>query len=577
MSKFNLKFCKEIWKIARGFWQSEEKWYARMLLVVIIGLQLLDVYILVRYNEWQNNFYNTIQNLDSGAFFSALAFWPVFTLLFLIIEINKLYLQQLLEVKWRCWLTNHYLEDWLQQRTYYLLQMFDNHTDNPDQRVSEDLRLFVSSVLSLSLGLLRAVVSLCSFTVVLWELSGVMVISLGQQQFGIQGYMVWVAILYAIAGSWLTAIIGKPLIELSYAQQRYEADFRFSLIRMREHSEGIAFYKGEQREHALLTKSFTRVLENFRGLMLSQKKLSWITLLHWRLSFLFPYLVAVPRIFSGQMQLGGLFQTATAFTQVELALSFFIRKYYSRTDASLAELQAVVSRLRSFSNSMEQIRNTAYNKSIKISYISGPTLVVKDLNVELPNGELLLKNLQLDIEAGERLLITGASGSGKSTLMKTLAGIWPLGQGTIHIPEDQNLLFLPQRPYIPMGTLREILAYPQEGERFIDQRLHEVMVMCRLGELIAHLEKEANWSHVLSLGEQQRIALARAILQRPQWLFLDEATSALDEATELALYRVLHEELKESAIISIGHRSTLDMYHKIKLCIGNLGAWRLAA
>ncbi|MBP2636207.1 MAG: yddA [Firmicutes bacterium] len=570
-------FLRGIWRISRGYWQSEEKWYARMLLTVIVGLQLLDIYVLVKYNAWQNTFYNTIQNLDKSGFLTYLGYWPVFTVVFLVIEIYKLYLLQQLEIKWRSWLTNHYLSDWLNKRTYYLMQIIDNSTDNPDQRISEDLRLFVFSTLELLLGFIRAVVSLCSFAVILWNLSGTMEISLGLQQVSIHGYMVWVAVVYAFAGSLLTAIVGNSLVGLDYAKQRYEADFRFSMMRLRENSECIAFFHGEQRELDNFNNSFTKIIDNFRGIMVRQKKLSWVTLLHWRLTFIFPYLVCAPRLFSGQMQLGGLMQTASAFTQVELALSFFIRNYFSLTEASLAELQAVVNRLTSFMDHMDQIQEIAKKKSIKICHTPAPEFLITGLDVSLPNGELLLKKLELQIQAGDKLLITGASGTGKSTLMKALAGIWPFGQGSIHIPLNQKLLFLPQKPYLPLGTLHDAIIYPCAANFVTDEKIQEIMIMCKLGHLIPRLYQTENWAQILSLGEQQRVAIARVILQRPEWLFLDETTSALDELTEKAMYLLLLEQLPKATVISVGHRSTLTEYHKLILNIEKTGVWKLAA
>ncbi|WP_094606672.1 Vitamin B12 transport ATP-binding protein BacA [Sporomusa silvacetica DSM 10669] len=577
MQKFGASFLKGIWKLSQGYWHSEEKWYARMLLSSIVGLQLLDVFVLVKYNTWQNAFYNTIQNLDKTGFLTYLGYWPVFTVVFLVIEIYKLYLLQLLEIKWRSWLTDHYLTDWLQKRTYYLLQIVDTSADNPDQRISEDLRLFVSSTLNLSLGFLRAVVSLCSFVVILWNLSGSMEIILGEQQFSIPGYMVWIGIVYAFAGSFLTAIVGNSLVGLDYAKQRYEADFRFSMIRLRENSEGVAFYHGEQREQANFNHCFTKIIDNFRGIMACQKNLSWVTLLHWRLTFIFPYLVCAPHLFSGQMQLGGLMQTASAFTQVELALSFFIRNYFSLTDASLAQLQAVVNRLTNFIDTMNRIQGVAEKKSIKVNYTEEQTVTVAGLDVRLPDGKLLLTNLGIQIHAGDTLLITGYSGCGKSTLMRALAGIWPFGQGTINMPQNQRVLFLPQRPYLPLGTLREVLVYPEAADASSDEKLREFMSLCKLEYLADQLDNTENWSQMLSLGEQQKVAFARVMLQRPQWLFLDEATSALDESTEQLMYKLLQEHLEDTAVISIGHRGTLDKYHKMKLSIGNTGSWQIAA
>nr|WP_092072793.1 ABC transporter ATP-binding protein/permease [Dendrosporobacter quercicolus]NSL48885.1 ABC transporter ATP-binding protein/permease [Dendrosporobacter quercicolus DSM 1736]SDM50023.1 putative ATP-binding cassette transporter [Dendrosporobacter quercicolus] len=572
-----LNFFRLAWKISRGFWKSEGKWYARLLAVTVIALQMLNVYVMVQYNMWQNQFYSTIQEMNSARFFHLFLYWPVFTLIFLVVDVNKLYLQQMLEVRWRTWLTNYYLQEWLSKRTYYLMQILDYGTDNPDQRISEDVRLFVSYLLELSFGLFRSTLTLASFIVVLWNLSGVVDLTVGPYEISIHGYMVWVAILYAVAGSWLTAVVGNSLIRLNFVQQRYEADFRFSLIRLRENGEGIAFYNGEHRERASFTKRFQFIIENFRDLMSGQRKLSYVTLLHWRLSFLLPYLISVPRIFEGKMQLGGLFQTATAFTQVEQSLSFFIDKFYSMNEASLAELQAVTQRLSSFAENIGSMHETAIRNSITISHTPGGLLGIAGLSVELPTGEVLLKNLELEVRAGDSLLITGASGSGKSTLMKTLAGIWPFGQGQIRIPEGESMLFLPQKPYLPLGTIREILAYPAASGFFTEQKLREIMAMCKLGEFMDRLDENGNWSQILSLGEQQRIAFGRAILHRPQWLFLDEATSALDEQTEMAMHRLLHEQLSGSTIISVGHRSTLLEYHDRILNITEAGSWKLSA
>lgn len=572
-----LNFFRLAWKISRGFWKSEGKWYARLLAVTVIALQMLNVYVMVQYNMWQNQFYSTIQEMNSARFFHLFLYWPVFTLIFLVVDVNKLYLQQMLEVRWRTWLTNYYLQEWLSKRTYYLMQILDYGTDNPDQRISEDVRLFVSYLLELSFGLFRSTLTLASFIVVLWNLSGVVDLTVGSYEISIHGYMVWVAILYAVAGSWLTAVVGNSLIRLNFVQQRYEADFRFSLIRLRENGEGIAFYNGEHRERASFTKRFQFIIENFRDLMSGQRKLSYVTLLHWRLSFLLPYLISVPRIFEGKMQLGGLFQTATAFTQVEQSLSFFIDKFYSMNEASLAELQAVTQRLSSFAENIGSMHETAIRNSITISHTPGGLLGIAGLSVELPTGEVLLKNLELEVQAGDSLLITGASGSGKSTLMKTLAGIWPFGQGQIRIPEGESMLFLPQKPYLPLGTIREILAYPAASGFFTEQKLGEIMAMCKLGEFMDRLDENGNWSQILSLGEQQRIAFARAILHRPQWLFLDEATSALDEQTEMAIHRLLHEQLPGSTIISVGHRSTLLEYHDRILNITVAGSWKVSA
>jgi vitamin B12/bleomycin/antimicrobial peptide transport system ATP-binding/permease protein len=475
-----------------------------------------------------------------------------------------------LEIKWRSWMTEHYLDNWLNKQNYYRLQLLNNSTDNPDQRISEDIKMFVSSTLTLSLGVLKATVTLFSFIVILWGLSGSLALPFGHSKIMIPGYMVWAAIGYAVIGTWITSKIGRPLVGLNFDQQRYEADFRFSLVRLRENSESIAFYRGEQQEQANFADRFKKVFGNFRALMLRQKKLTWFTSGYSQIAIIFPFLVAAPRFFSKQIQLGGLVQTASAFGKVQDALSFFVDSY-----SSLAEWQAVINRLEGFSNNIELVRNSSENSLIQVTYSSAPSLIVSGLQVDLPNGSSLLDNLEFSLNKGDTLLIAGPSGSGKSTLMRTLAGIWPFAKGCISIPQGESVLFLPQKPYLPLGTLRDTLLYPHGAGWVSDEPLKEVMTLCKLNELLDKLDSVEDWSHLLSLGEQQRIAFARVLLQRPKWLFLDEATSALDEPTECAMYRLLQEQLQDSAIISVGHRHTLLDYHRMRLHIDGMGKWSL--
>ncbi|MEG6585294.1 ABC transporter ATP-binding protein/permease [Dendrosporobacter sp. 1207_IL3150] len=570
MQTFSRSFFRETWNLTKTYWNSDEKWRARMLLAVIVTLNLGHVYILVLLNEWNNRFYNSLQNYDKDGFFSLLGEFSILAAIFIVVAVYELYLQQMLEIRWRRWLTGQYLNNWLKNRTYYRMQLLDNATDNPDQRISEDLRLFVTLTLRLSLGLLKATVTLVSFIFILWKLSGSFTVPLGSLQITIPGYMVWVAIVYSLIGTWLTAKIGRPLIGLNYNQQRYEADFRFSLVRLRENSESIAFYGGERQEEENFNNRFKRVFENFREVMLRQKKLTWFTSGYSQIAIIFPILVAAPRYFSGQIQLGGLIQTSSAFGRVQDALSFFVESY-----TILAEWQAVINRLLGFVDNIDRVRSMAEQETISVQGTLNPTFSVVGLGVGLPNGQRLLDKLDLKLAAGDSLLITGPSGCGKSTLMRTMAGIWPFGQGSIHIPEGHNMLFLPQKSYLPLGTLRDVLLYPGSLGVVSDDKIKEVMNMCRLNDFIGKLDVVDNWSHVLSLGEQQRIAFARAMLQKPKWLFLDEATSALDETTERLLYKHIKNELRDSSVISIGHRNTLTSYHKMKLSLDGTGKWNL--
>lgn len=568
MAGINLSFIKNCWGLARGYWHSEEKWRAWGLTAVIVTLNLAYVYILVLINKWYNRFYNALQNFDREEFFSALLEFSVLAGIFIIVAVYQLYLQQMLEIKWRRWMTDRYLDRWLTKRTYYRLQLIDNNTDNPDQRISEDLRLFTNYTLRLSLGLLKALVTLISFIAILWQLSGTLTIPVGGTELTISGYMVWVAILYAVVGTWLTHKIGKPLTKLNFDQQRYEADFRFSLVRLRENSESIAFYGGESREGQSFRTRFSSVLENFWQIMKRQKQLTWFTSGYGQIAIIFPILVAAPRYFAKEIQLGGLLQTSSAFGKVQDALSFFVESY-----TLLAEWKSVVDRLTGFVSNMEKV-NALADAGAAIHQTPAQTLSVSGLNIHLPDGRQLLSKLNLSLAAGDSLLVTGPSGSGKSTLLRALAGLWPYAQGDITVPEGQHSLFLPQKSYLPLGRLREVLLYP--GLRQVsDEEIYTAMSLCKLDMLKGQLDKVEEWSHVLSLGEQQRIAFARALIHKPEWLFLDEATSALDEPTERVLYKLLRERLQDTALISVGHRGTLTSYHKKKLTLDGAGCWSM--
>lgn len=444
---------------------------------------------------------------------------------------------------------------------YYRLQL-TGETDNPDQRIAEDLKLFVQYTLALSIGFMKAVVTLVSFVFILWQLSGTFTIPL--VEITIPGYMVFIALLYAAVGTYLTQKIGRPLIRQNFDQQRYEADFRYSLIRLRENCESIAFYRGEAPEGEVFKKRFTNVVDNFWQIMKRQKKLTWFTSGYAQIAIIFPIIIAAPRYFGGQMQLGGLLQTVNAFGKVQDALSFFIDNY-----TVFAEWRAVIARLEGFAHHMDEIESVRDAKTVRV----GERVETEDLTVALPDGTVLADKINIKIDAGETVLVTGASGAGKSTLLRTLAGIWPYGTGTITRP-DRAVLFLPQRPYLPLGTLRQALVYPNTSASITDRELTDILRECRLHELASRLDEFADWTQILSLGEQQRIAFARVLIARPQWLFLDEATAALDEDTENCLYTLVRDRLSHTAIISVGHRSTLMAFHDKNLHLAN-GSWTM--
>lgn len=564
-------FFRDCWQLVRGYWASEEKWRAWGLTAVIITLNLAHVFVLVLLNKWNNRFYNALQDFNKEEFFSALGEFSLLAGIFIVVAVYELYLQQMLEIKWRRWMTKKYLNNWLANRTYYRLQLVDNNTDNPDQRISEDLRLFTNYTLRLSLGLLKALVTLVSFIAILWELSGTLTLPIGGIVLEISGYMVWVAILYALIGTWLTHKIGKPLTKLNFDQQRYEADFRFSLVRLRENSESIAFYGGENREGQSFMERFNHVLGNFWEIMKRQKQLTWFTSGYAQIAIIFPILVAAPRYFAKEIQLGGLLQTSSAFGRVQDSLSFFIESY-----PLLAEWKSVVDRLTGFTGNMKKVGELS-GSGAAISQASDQTLAVSGLNIKLPDGRSLLSELNLSLAVGESLLIAGPSGSGKSTLLRALSGLWPYAQGDISLPKNQTFLFLPQKSYLPLGTLREVVLYPGTKQDVSDEEIYAAMSLCKLDWLKGQLDKVEEWSHVLSLGEQQRIAFARALIHKPEWLFMDEATSALDEPTERALYMLISQRLHNTAMISVGHRGTLNSYHKKKLTLDGNGCWSMLA
>ena len=568
MATFKKAFFQGLWKLAKDYWQSEEKWKAYGLLIVVALLNFFGVYILILINEWYNSFYNALQEYNQVAFWDLVAKFLLLALIYIFSAVYALYLRQMLEINWRNWMTKHYLSRWLQVQTYYKMQVVSDNTDNPDQRISEDIKLFTNLTLQLLMGFLKQLAILVAFVVVLWRLSGEFNVVIAGQNVTIYGYMVWLSLIYAVIGTWLTAKIGKPLIQLNYNQQRYEADFRFDMVRLRENSESIAFYGGEEIENNIFKAKFAHIFNNFRALMRYQKRLTWFTNGYGQLAVIFPLLLGAPRYFSGKIQLGGLMQIASAFGRVQDALSFFVDSY-----ATLAEWVAVVKRITDFSDNMEQ--TLQLQSKISFENNKNDNLLIDKMEVQLPQGNVLIKDLNLNIKQGDKLLITGASGCGKSTFLRTLAGLWPFGTGLVQLREGDKKIFLPQKPYLPLGSLQSALAYPQAELDLTVKEFEEVLIKCSLSHLSAKLTESDDWSRILSLGEQQRIAFARTLLYKPQWIFLDEATSALDEQTEETMYELLAKELPDSAVISIGHRNTLRKYHQYNLQIDNTGQWIL--
>jgi putative ATP-binding cassette transporter len=575
------EFLRDAWRLARPYFtRSGERRSAWALLAAVIAMRLVLVGMEVVLSFWNNAFFTSLQEKDWNSFINLLLFWKVteggwilpgfcgVAVVYIVIAVYRIYLTQWLQIRWRRWMTRHFLDEWLADRAYYRISLIapsDERSalgiENPDQRIAEDLRAFIGDgvagvrgILFLGIDLLSNVVSLVSFIAILWSLSGPLTV-LG---FTIQGYMVWVALIYAIAGTVATHYVGRPLVLLNFRKQRVEADFRFSLVRLRENTEGVALSRGEEEEKRGLLVRFEALAVNWWELMQRYKLLTALTAGYGQVASVFPIVVAAPRYFAGLVPLGALTQTAGAFGQVQGAMSWFVDSY-----ADIASWRATVERLATFYRAIEAARGAA-GEGVHLTSGTGPGYSLQHATLALPDGAALLQDADLTLRPGESVVISGRSGSGKSTLFRALAGIWPFGRGEVRRPAG-GTLFLPQRPYIPLGTLRHVVSYPAPADAYTEASVREVLDAVGLGALAGRLDEEASWGQQLSGGEQQRLALARALLARPDWLFLDEATASLDPEGEVSLYRLLRERLPATTIISIAHRPAVGEFHDRRL------------
>ncbi|WP_339528947.1 ABC transporter ATP-binding protein/permease [Pseudomonas mucidolens] len=552
------RFFRRVWQMVAPYWRSEEKARAWGLLLAVIALSLFSVAISVWINHWYKDFYNALEKKDTAAFWQLIGYFAMIAVVAILGAVYRLYLTQMLTIRWRAWLTEKHFARWLGAKNYYQLEQ-GGYTDNPDQRISEDINSFTSNTLGLGLGLLRNVVSLVSFSIILWGVSG----SIEVYGFSIPGYMFWCALVYAAVGSGLTHLIGRRLIGLSNQQQRFEADLRFSMVRIRENAESIALYNGEPNEHQRLSERFGKVWHNFWDIMKVSKRLTFFTAGYSQIAIIFPFIVAAPRYFSGTIELGELMQINSAFGNVQENFSWFISAY-----SDLAGWRATCDRLLSFQQAMRDNERRA--PAIEVQ-VQGGELVMHDLGLDLADGRQLLGAANLTVQPGQRLMLGGRSGSGKSTLLRAMGRLWPNGHGAIRLPAARYL-FLPQKPYLPIGSLREALSYPQPGETYPAQRYAQVLETCRLSHLIPRLDEANHWQRLLSPGEQQRLGFARALLFAPHWLYMDEATSAMDEEDEAMLYQALIDGLPGVSIVSVGHRSSLKRFHgrQVRIAHGQL-------
>jgi putative ATP-binding cassette transporter len=545
-------FVGDWWRLVVPYFKSEERWIAITLLIGAIGLTFGAVGFEVLFNDWNRRFYDSIQNKDEATFWREIIVFSGLAAGFIIIYVSRSIVSPYLRLRWRRWLTRQYLAHWLDGRGYYRIEL-QRTVDNADQRIAEDLRQLGEFTMTLLLGLLQAVATLISFLFILWTLSGPLSLAPIGLDITIPGYMAWVCLIYAIVGTFLANLVGRRLIPLNFQKQRYEANFRFALVRVRENAEGIALYRGEEREAETLNARFADVFANGWQVLFTQAQLAFYQVSYNQLAIIFPYVVTAPRFFAGAITFGVMTQTASAFGQVQTALSFFIENY-----TYLAELRAVMDRLMGLQAASDAKPDTA----IEVVPEAGRSdLGAAGLTLGLPNGQALLSDATFILPRGRSTLITGVSGSGKSTLFRALAGIWPFGKGQVRVPAGARVLFLPQKPYIPIGTLRDAVKYPDEQSTATDADIIAALQAVKLGHLASRLNEVAHWTNILSGGEQQRVAAARALVFKPDWLFLDEATASLDEAMETAIYEALKQRLPATTLVSIGHRPSLRQWH----------------
>jgi vitamin B12/bleomycin/antimicrobial peptide transport system ATP-binding/permease protein len=542
----------------------------RVAVAMIVFLVLINqgqVWIAVKLSFFSRDWFNAIQAKNEPEFwFQLFAVFMPLAFVYIASAVVEYVVQSTLVIKWRRWLTRYYVDRWLGNHTHYQMALAGGSTDNPDQRISEDISRYIdgagnsNGIYNFTITLISQLSSLVSFSVLLWELSENF--TLPYTTIAVPGFLFWVALVYAGVGTIVTHLIGRPLAGLAFVKQRYEADFRFSLARLREYGEQVALLRGEPAERASLGARFTSIVKNYYEIIACRKTLTAFTSFYGQISPFIPYIVAAPFYFAGKIELGIMTQTARAFGHVDSSLNFFITYY-----VSLAEFKSVLDRLSSFDAAIEKAQAFETAKGGLMRAAGGSGVAFEGVRLHLPNGRPIVEASGLELAPKESVFLTGPSGAGKSTLFRAISGIWPYGKGKIQTPDGARIMLLPQKPYIPVGTLRAAVTYPRTPDEVGDAAVRAALEAAELGSLIGELDVEDVWSQRLSGGEQQRLAVTRALLAKPDWLFLDEATSAMDEDMEHAIYGILREKLPGATIVSIGHRSTLARYHKRHLAM----------
>ena len=556
-----LTFCRNLWTLLIPYWKSEERWVSGALIGGVLGLSIGGIYLSVLMNDWQRLFYNSFQNVDYAEFIHQLIRYFFLSVISMLVNTYRSYFRQIVEIRWRRWLSKRYSDSWLKEQAYYRMRFAAVAADNPDQRIAEDLKKFPIQTISIIFGFIQAMGSLGAFAAILWDLSSIY--KFGEVQ--IPGFILWVVLLYSIAGTWLTHLIGKPLIRFDREQQQYEADYRFALVRLRENAEEIAASQGEEQEIQNLNGRFAKIATNWFNIIRRGKLLSYFDFGYGKVTDIVPYLVIAPLFFTGAIQLGEMMQTKNAFGRVAGSFSWFVYRY-----ETLAEWKATVDRLIGFEQALSEVAATL-PAGLTRQEVTGDGIHLEQFSLYQPDNTEILQDITLHFPPRSRTLISGPSGCGKTTFFRAINGLWPYCSGTMKLPASTRMMYLPQRAYLPIGALRQAVTYPEPVEIYSNELVGQTLADCGLSRLRSRLDEECQWDQELSPGEQQRLAFVRALLLKPQWIFLDEATSALDELSEARLYQLLTERLPDTAIISIAHKSSLMQFHDQRLDFGKIG------
>ena len=554
---------------------ADERTIAIAMIVFLVLINQVQVLLNLRLSFFGRDFVNALNAKDSVEFWKQLlVVFPILAFPYIASQVFEFVVQSTLMIRWRAWLTNYYAGRWLNQHAHYRISLSGQIADNPDQRISEDVIRFIDGygtpnglgIYTISITLIAKFSNLVSFAILLWTLSAGF--TWPGTTFAVPGFLFWCALAYAALGTVLTHLLGRKLRFLSFTRQRFEADFRFSMARMREYGEQIALLRGESTERASLDRRFDAIVGNYFQIVSVRKTMMVFTGFYGQVNPFIPYIVSAPFYFVGKITFGVLNQIAGAFSAVSDALTFFVDYY-----VSLAEFQSVVDRLTSFDGALGKAEQQIVAlPDPSPSSAAGHQLALRDLTLRLPNGREVLSNIDLTFAGKQHVMLTGPSGSGKSTLFRAIAGIWPYATGSVTRPSDATLMVLPQKPYFPIGTLRSAATYPSETGAYPTDTIEAALRAVKLDALVEQLDVEDVWSQRLSGGEQQRFAIARAILARPDWLLLDEATSAMDLELEAHIFDKLVEMLPETTILSIAHQASLSDRYGRRLDMRDLGA-----